>query len=167
MSPLQPATLRRESVTVAVILGFWTAVALLAEPFAALRTALRTAGVVVALGYVTVRGVTLARSVPVSALPSGTEQVLRENLAVLRGVGLWFLAALVVEPVADIVLFQLVPLPRPLRDPTATLVEGLVFVLAATGVVTVALHAITAAVARIEALDPAAGRAATDDTPGD
>jgi hypothetical protein len=142
-----------------MIVGFWAALSVIVDAFPALRTALRIAGVVVALGYVTVRAVTLARSLSVPALPSDASGILRENGRLLRGVGVWFLAALLLQPLTDVVLFQLVPLPAGLRGIVATLVDTVGFVFATTGVVTVVFHAIAVGVARIEGTSATGGAA--------
>jgi hypothetical protein len=152
---LAPRRLFVESLPVAAVLSLWVVCSWLA-PASGLATGLRLAGVVMAVSYVVVRGVTLARSRRAPPLPTDVAGLLRENARVLLGAGGWFLAAALVAVVEP--LWRLVGLPGAFTSPA----DAVVFVLTATGVAAVLLSAVAVGVARVE------GRVAPerDDDPG-
>ena len=90
---VEPERLFRESVPVAVVLLFWNALAVVANP-ETVALGFRLGGVVMALLYVGSRTEALVRD-PLHT-PVDLEGHLRENVAVLVAAGAWFLAALVV-----------------------------------------------------------------------
>lgn len=90
-STLDTRDLLRESTPVAIILLFW--VVLSSVVIHSITNGLLRAGVIMALLYTVVRGVTLARTHQPTPQLDGLEGVLRENVRVALPAGVWFLAA--------------------------------------------------------------------------
>lgn len=87
-APLDIDRLYRESVPIAIILAFWVLLSWIGST-QGLGAGLRLAGIVMALLYTGVRGVTLARTRPATPQPTSIAAVLRENGRVLVSAGGW------------------------------------------------------------------------------
>jgi len=142
MAPGFPTSrLLRESAPVAVVLLFWVLLSSLLPDV--VTDAVLLAGVVMALLLVVVRGVALAAALPTVPAPDDTGAVLRENVGVALGAGVWFLAALVVYAAEG--LWNLLGIPGAFTTPA----PGLAFVFSATGVATVVLYAVAVGLPRV------------------
>jgi len=134
MAPFDTRTLLRESAPVALVLGFWTTLSLLAPSDVAVG--LRYAGFAMVLLYVVVRATAMAREIPASRTPNGADRILDDNLAVAIPAGLWFLLALLLD-----VVYQLsgyvVGMPI-----AGTFVDVATIVATGTGVATALLYAV-------------------------
>lgn len=94
VTPLSPRRIVEESVPVAAVLLVWTVPAeLLYGIDGAFVEAARLAGLVMALLYVTVRGLRLGRSLPPTTPPRGVSEVLLDNARAGVAAGVWILAA--------------------------------------------------------------------------
>lgn len=140
--------LLRESAPVAAILLFWVVLSSFVR--SVIATGLLRAGVVMALLYVVVRGVALARSRPPTPRPDDVESVLRENARVALPAGVWFLAAKLVYVVES--LWDAFGIPGLGTSPE----EGLAFVFVGTGVSVVLLYAIAVGLPRVRDTAPKA-----------
>jgi hypothetical protein len=99
-APIGPRHVLRESVPVAALLLLWTALSWLAfEPF--VSWAVRTTGVVVALGYVVVRGVRLGQEAT-PFVDTDARCVLGQNVHVALAPTVWFLVAVLVPLAEDL-----------------------------------------------------------------
>jgi hypothetical protein len=145
VTALNASTLRSETVPVAAIIGFWTALSVPVAQFPTLAAGLRLAGLVLALGYVVVRGVALARSVRPDPVSLEVRIIVREQIHLLRAAGVWLLPALACYAVPDL-LAGLV-LDAGFR-PVVLLANTAGFVLTASGVATVALYTVVVTTAR-------------------
>jgi hypothetical protein len=138
MSPPNPRRIFVDSLPIAAILLFWVVISWLGTHPLLGRSA-RIAGLVMALTYAIVWGITSAshtRSPPEFA---GLGSVLRVNgHALLAGVG-WFVVARLVLFAEQ--LWNELAFPGAFTSPA----EGLAFAFTATGVVTIVLYAVTLA----------------------
>ena len=91
--PFDTRRLLAESAPVAVVLAFWSTLALLTHSI--VSTGLRYAGVAMALLYVVVRATALSRTIPPTDPPETLEEILAENLSVAIPAGVWFVPAMV------------------------------------------------------------------------
>jgi hypothetical protein len=141
-SPLSPRRVLRESLPIAGLLLFWTALSWLAfQPFVA--RAVRLTGVVTALAYVVVRGVRLGRD----ATPLATTHVggvLGQCVRAAVAPAVWFVAGALVPVVAD--LWDLLGFVGLFSSPASDLVR----VCALTGVGTAALVVTAGATAALD-----------------
>lgn len=129
--PAESLRLFEESLPVFVVVFLWAFLAEFALP--GLRSELRTAGIVMALLYVVVRGSAIGRRGEAPDLPESVVETLRDNVRALVPALPWFLLVFalgVVEPYTGGPLF-------------------LVYVAATTGVLTVLLYAVTFGSARL------------------
>lgn len=157
--PLDTRRLVQESAPVAVILLFWVGIAILARPV--IETGLLRAGIIMALLYTVVRGLTIAKTQPLTEQPDDVSGILRENVRVALPAGVWFVIAhaiFFVEYIGD--TFGL-----PLSTSWA---DELAFVFVGAGVAAVLLYAISVGVPRVRAttstrVDEAAGGTPADD----
>lgn len=141
ISPLDISSSLRESVPVAVILLFWTVLSsIVIRPVA---PSLLRAGIVMALLYTVVRGVTLARTHQPTRRPDDLEGILRENVSVALPAGVWFLAAHLAYFVEQI--WDRLGIP----GSVSPLVEPLVFSFSGSGVAVVLLYAIAVGLPRV------------------
>jgi hypothetical protein len=99
-SPLPPGHALRESLPVLGLLALWTVLSWLAfEP--SVSRAVRTVGVVTALAYVVVRGVTLGdEATPL--VTADAASVLGQQLRLVPAPAAWFLAGITVPAVEDL-----------------------------------------------------------------
>ncbi len=142
---LDASVLRSESLPVAVIVGFWSALSLPVAQFSTLALGLRAAGLVLALGYVAVRGAILARTIGAGPAPYEPRAIVHENVRILLAAGAWFLSAFLVYALSDLLFAAVLEWSF---GPARLLVDTLGFVLTATGVGTVVLYAVAVAAAR-------------------
>lgn len=154
MSSLSPSRVFADSLPIAAILLFWVLVSWLgAHPL--LGRGARIAGLVMALTYAIVRGITSAPHARSPSALADVGSVLRINgLALLAAVG-WFIGARVVI-LAEQVWSELA-LPGVFVSPA----DGLVFAFTATGVVTIVLYAVTLGTAILRGGSPH-GQGSTD-----
>lgn len=159
-SSLATRRLLRESAPVAVILAFWVVLSSLVRP--TIASGLLRAGIIMALLYTVVRGVTLARTQPPTSHPDDLEGLLRENVRVALPAGAWFLAAHLVYVIEQ--MWDALAIPGWDTSPAG----GFAFVFVGAGVAVVLLYAISVGVPRVRGDaqnrgTDAAGAAPTDD----
>jgi hypothetical protein len=137
-----------ESVRIAAILGAWSLLSALATAFDTLQIGITLAGLVMAILFVLVRGVALAREAPPAYDDPDVKGVLTENGRAMLAAGPWFVLAIVARVLQEVtyVLRGVAPDPTsPLQISITVIFDvlaatGLAF--AATGVLTVALVAV-------------------------
>lgn len=151
--------LLRESAPVAAILLFWVVFARFANPIIA--AGLHRAGVVMALLYTVVRGVTLARARSSAVRPTDLRGVLRENARVLIPAGAWFLAAQLVYVIED--LWRVSDLPGAFTSPA----DSIAFALTGAGVAVVLLYAVVVGSSRVDGDASVGGGDTADAAPAD
>lgn len=149
--PLSTRRLLQESAPVVVILLFWTVLSWLVRYDIA--AGFVRAGVIMALLYTVVRGVSLARRTPTAPQPDDIEGLLRENVHVALPAGGWFLAAHLVYFIEG--LWDLFGIPGVFTSPAA----DLSFVFIGAGVAVVLLYAISVGLPRVrgDVVDGTAG----------
>jgi len=141
MAPVDTRRLLRESAPVALVLGFWTTLSLLAP--SGVAVGLRYAGFAMALLYVAVRATAMARTISASDTPDGADRILDDNLTVAIPVGLWFLSALLLDAVYP-------PISRAVSVPLVRMfVEVATIAATGTGVATALLYALSVGMVRI------------------
>jgi hypothetical protein len=150
-STLDARRLLEESVPAAVVLLFWSLLAVIDRGL--IGTGLRLAGVVMALLYVVVRGTRLADSLTDDGQPVEPEPVLRENATVALAAGAWFVAAALATVALHLVGVGL------MIEALESVAEALRFALAATGVATVGLYAVAVGTVRLHDRSESAGPA--------
>lgn len=141
VSPLDTRHLLRESAPVAIILLFWVVLSSIVRP--AIATGLLRAGVIMALLYTVVRGVTLTQIHSPLPQPEDLEGVMRENVRVALPAGVWFLTAHLVYVIEDV--WNALGIPGLHTSPAG----GLAFVFIGTGVAVVLLYAISVGIPRV------------------
>jgi hypothetical protein len=141
-APLAPGRALRESLSIAVLLLLWTVLSwLVFEPF--VDSTVELTGVVVALGYVVVRGVRLrAEATPLVVTDAGS--VLGQHARLALAPLAWFLAAALVPLVED--LWSLLGLFGLFTSPGGDLVR----VCALTGLGTAALLVVAGVTAALD-----------------
>ena len=159
VSPPDTRHLLRESAPVAVILLFWVILSSLVQP--AIATGLLRAGVIMALLYTIVRGVTLTRTHPPASQPDDLKGILRENVRVALPAGVWFLAAHLVYFIEQ--LWDMLGIPGWDTSPA----DSLAFVFIGAGVAVVLLYAISVGLPRVRGNAPNTGNDATGAAPAD
>lgn len=161
MSPPSPRRIFVDSLPIATILLFWVLVSWLgSHPL--LGRGARIAGLVMALTYAIVRGITYTTHAGSPSALTDIGPVLRVNgLALLAGAG-WFVLARLVVFIEQV--WSELALPGAFTSPA----DGLVFAFTATGVVTVVLYAVTLITSVLHGESPP-GQASTDvdGTPAD
>ena len=163
VSVFEPRRLFRESAPVAAVLLFWVVLSWLGwEPVVA--TAVRYAGVVMALCYAVVRGVELGRAVPDAGTrtpgPDDVAGVVYENARVALSAGAWFVTAILVRLVES--AWDATGLPGAFVSP----VPAFSFVLAGAGVGVVVIYAVAVGTARVR-VGSGRGPGAVSDDAGD
>ena len=140
-APLEPGRAFRESLPVVGLLFLWTLLSwVVFEPFVARRV--RETGLVMALGYVAVRGFQLgedATPLTVDSVPA----VLGQSVHAAVVPGVWFLAAALVPVLGD--LWGVVGLPGAFTSP----IDDFVRVCALTGLGTAMLLVVAGATAAL------------------
>ena len=142
----EPRRLFRESTPVAAVLLFWVVLSWFGwEPMVA--TAIRYAGVVMALCYAVVRGVELGREVPDAGTrtpgPDDVAGVVYENARVALPAGAWFVVAILVRFVES--AWDATGLPGAFVSPA----PAFSFVLAGAGLGVVVIYAVAVGTARV------------------
>ncbi|MFC4549714.1 MULTISPECIES: hypothetical protein [Halorussus] len=136
----------QEAIPVAAILLFWNVLSWLFTLDPAIGGTVRSAGTVMALLYVVVRGVVLAPSVSVP-ITGDVEPVLRENARVALPAGAWFLAAAAVHLLDGI--WETAGLPGLHVSPAGWMMS----VLAGTGLGVVGLYAVAVGYSTLSAAE--------------
>ncbi len=167
VSVFEPRRLAREGAPVAVVLLFWVALSWFGWE-SVVASALRYAGVVMALCYAVTRGVELGRAIPDAGTrtpgPGDVGGVLYENSRVALAAGAWFLAALAVYFAES--AWDATGLPGAFVSPAG----DLSFTLAGAGVGCTVVYAVAVGTARVRAGRGGTGRendAAGDAAPAD
>ncbi|WP_090623347.1 hypothetical protein [Natrinema salaciae] len=156
-SPFDTRDLLQESTPVAIILLFWVVLSSIVTH--SIANGLLRAGVIMALLYTIVRGVTLARTHQPTPQPDGLEGVLRENVKVALPAGVWFLAAHIVYSIET--LWNSLGIPVSVTF----LAETLSFIFIGAGVAVVLLYAIAVGLPRVRGNTPNKGNDMTGATP--
>lgn len=143
-----------------MILLFWVSISSFVRPVIA--TGLLLAGIIMTLLYTVVRGLTIAKTQPLTDQPADVEGILRENVSVALPAGIWFLSAHAIFVVEHI--WDTFGIPGLGTSPA----EGLAFVFIGAGVASVLLYAIANGVPRVRAttssrVDETAGGTLADD----
>lgn len=143
VTSLDSRRLVQESAPVAVILLFWMSISWFVRPVIA--TGLLRAGMIMAVLYTVVRGLSIANTLPPTNQPTEVEGILRENVRAVLPAGVWFLLAHAVFVVEGI--WDMLGIPGVGSSPA----EGLAFVFIGAGVASVLLYALSLGVPRIRA----------------
>lgn len=159
VSPLDTRRLLRESAPVAVILLFWVVLSSIAQPVIA--TGLLRAGIIMALLYIVVRGVTLAQTHPATSSPDDLEGILRENVRVAIPAGIWFLATHLVFFIEHV--WDMFGIPGVATSPA----NGIAYIFTGAGVAAVLLYAIAVGLPRIRGTVSNTGNGTADTAPAD
>ena len=159
VSSLDTRDLLRESTPVAIILLFW--VVLSSVVIHSIANDLLRAGVIMALLYTVVRGVTLARTHQPTSQPDDLEGILRENVRVALPAGVWFLVAHLVYFIET--LWDRFGIPGSVTFAA----EGLEFIFIGAGVAVVLLYAISVGLPRVRGNTPNKGNDMTGTAPAD
>lgn len=141
---LNSQQLIRESAPVAVIILFWVIISSFVRPVIA--TGLLRAGIIMALLYTVVRGLTIAKTSPRTEQPTDIVGILGENLRAALPAGVWFLLAHAIFVVEHI--WDTYGIPGVGSSPA----EGLAFVFIGAGVAAILLYALSVGVPRIRAI---------------
>ena len=159
VSVFEPRRLVREGAPVAAVLVFWVVLSWFGWE-SVVASAVRYAGVVMALFYAVTRGVELGRTVPAAGTqtpgPGDVRSVLYENARVALAAGAWFLAALAVYFVES--AWDATGLPGAFVSPAA----DLSFALAGAGVGCVVVYAVAVGTARVRVGRERTGRGDVD-----
>ena len=146
VSVFEPRRLFRESAPVAAVLLFWVVLSWFGWE-SVVATAIRYAGVVMALCYAVVRGVELGRAIPDAGTrtpgPDDVAGIVYENARVALPAVAWFAAALAVRFVES--MWDATGLPGAFVSPA----PAVSFVLAGAGVGVVVIYAVAVGTARV------------------
>lgn len=156
---LDSRRLIRESAPVAVILLFWISISSVVRP--EIATGLLRAGIIMALLYTVIRGLTIAETHPSTDPPTNVEEILRENVRAAIPAGVWFFLAHAVFVVEHI--WDTIGIPGVGTSPAG----DLAFVFIGTGVAAVLLYAISVGVPRVRAPPITHGDDTVEGTPTD